>query len=220
MRTHLFSTAITTKAAVTAATVVLIGGGAALADTVDLELGDDEEGVEEPVEAEEEDDGDAYALGRDDDGQDARTEVFCETEDTDSPRCDVETSDEDELEEEALGLEEEVEVEGEGEGERSETAQRVHRALIGGDPLGEGESFGQRVSSRARSGEPGALGDLVSRSARGETVEDLDLGNERVPRGNGNADGEEPEASTSEDEEIEPAEAGGPPDHAKARGRR
>ncbi len=213
MRTHLFSTAITTKAAATAAAVVLIGGGAALADTYDAPEPEPE--PEEPVEleVEDDDDGDAYALGRDDrggeeeqDSQTARIERFCkDNPDTDSPRCPNDSSDEEEVEEEALGDEGEVADDGEGKGEnqRSATADRVHAALIGGDDLDDDETFGQRVSSRAHLGQPGDLGKLVSGSARGgeHVPDDLDLSDDREHQGQGR--------SGDDEEEIEQAKAHG-----------
>ncbi len=210
MRTHLFSTAITTKAAAAAAAVVLISGGAALADDSD---GSDSSGDEPENEAleEGEDDGDAYALGREHDDPEAqaeRTDRFCAEEDTNSPRCDDGTTDEVEDDEEEAESQDEVTIE--VEGEPSETAQAVHDVLNGEAdvwPGGEGDedhrNFGQAVSSQAKEG---GLGQAVSSAARGDTAS--------------NADDEGAVAGTSGDDgDLEPAEAGSPPPHAKAHGR-
>jgi hypothetical protein len=80
-----------------------------------------------------------------------------------------------------------------GEGERSETADRVHRALTGAeegaeDPIGPGdEGFGGAVSARAQ--EEGPLGEDVSSAARGDDEEEVVEGGDDSPGASSTAPG-------------------------------
>ncbi|MEX2549052.1 MAG: hypothetical protein WD638_02395 [Nitriliruptoraceae bacterium] len=207
MLTHLFSTALTSKVAATAATVVLIGGGAAIAT----------EGVADDAETE----GLEIAESA---GDDAKKDSDSTSESDGEAK--VEGEGDVSAEEEEEGEEKEFDLGAlDEDGERSDTADRVHEALSGGDFAPGDEGFGEAVSKRARGGE---LGDLVSRAAQGEELNEDDLNIEErerpgKPEGTGDENEvvqEEP-AGTSEDEDddVEPAEAGGPPDLAKAGGR-
>lgn len=230
-------TALTSKIAVGAAALAMIGGGAALAvegapqapsdfeEPGDLPAPADDDGDDDP-----DDDGDDDAADAEEQSDAAGAEEVPEAADRAQERvrdiaefCD-ETPDTSFCRgpSDAVG------------DQRSETARNVHRALTGGSDIVPGDpGFGQAVSERARSGAPGDLGHLVSRAARGEPIEDdLDLGpRERPGNGNGRANGrddvEEPETETDPIEQVDPGDEvgtqeqsdrseAGPPPHANA----
>jgi|GEM_PF-3713961 len=174
---------LTTKATAVLAAFALIGGGAAIAAP---SIGD---GSDDDVEVDDSENEHDWALGKADDDQLDRIAAYCEenpeasfcssdsgqvlpgpaeqagSEEPDEPEGVEPDADEEEAPDD--------EVEGEDQGDtRSETAQRVHRALTGGDTAPGDPDFGAKVSARARSG---GLGKLVSRAARGEDLDDADL---------------------------------------------
>jgi hypothetical protein len=182
---HLLQQLLTTKATAVLAAFALVGGGAALAapgvgdeppgeepqESTDLELdevsleGLEEQQLQQMADTCAEDAGSSLCSGAspDRDENEEDTDIVGPTEDGDAA-----------LEEEAV----------EDEDTRSETAVRVHRALTGSDDIVPGHpDFGKTVSERARSGQPGDLGRLVSNAARGEfaDLEDLEL-TDRAPR--------------------------------------
>jgi hypothetical protein len=179
---------LATRTTAVAATVVLIGGGVAIA----APGGDDPDDAPDDVEVE---------VLADDDPLDVLAEHCATEEGADDPFCSGDSD---------TGIDDEGpdgddpdggDPEGDGtggdgtegdeaeDGARSDTADRVHRALTGGDELRPGDpGFGQAVAERARTGQ---LGGLVSRAARGEELSDEDLELEprdRPGRGNGRPD--------------------------------
>jgi hypothetical protein len=218
---NLLQQLLTTKATAVLAAFALVGGGAALAapgvgdepageeppESTDLEL--DEVSLEGLEEQQLQQMADTCA--------EAPDAGYCSGDSIDEVMDSVDPTDEGDT---GLGPED-VEVEDEDEGTRSETAVRVHRALTGSDDIVPGDpEFGSTVSERARSGQPGDLGRLVSNAARGEVAdaEDLVL-EERAPRTSKQRDDDGPEASGR------PAQAGPPAgtpaaDRGKGRGGR
>ena len=200
---------LTTKATAVLAAFALVGGGAAIAAPG---TGGEPTG-EEPEESTELDEVSLEGLAQ----QQLQQLVDACAEDPDAEYCSGDSADGDESEGDMAIVEptEDVDaaLEEEGDGEedpRSETARRVHRALTGSDDMVPGDpGFGEAVSSRARSGQPGELGRLVSRAAQGIGDEDpLEL-EPRAPR----APTEEPEA----DELTAPAPVSGAMHHQDRR---
>ena len=124
---------------------------------------------------------------------------------------------------------------GDDDAERSDTARRVHRALTGSDMEPGDEGFGEAVSNRARSGQPGDLGRLVSRAAQGDELDEdgdleLDPRERPGPPASSDADTSDTTAGPTEEATLEGAStsgtadadgsSGGPPAHANARGNR
>jgi hypothetical protein len=214
---HLLQQLLTTKAAAVLAAFALIGGGAAIASEVVAEPAD-----KEPEESTDADLDEVSLEGL----QEQQLQLMAETcaEDPDAGYCSGDSAGRDEHETDMelgeptgegdgdLEDEEADEEEAEEEDTRSETAVRVHRALTGDDTAPGDPEFGRKVSERARSGQPGDLGRLVSRAAQGQEIDDDELKLEpRAPR-TSTEDGEEDEASSDGEPEASgrPAQAGPP----------
>jgi hypothetical protein len=226
---------LATKTTAVAAAVLLIGGGAAIAAPGGGAPEDAPEEVEVEVPA---DDDPLVVLAEHCATEEGADDPFCSGDsdtgiDDESPDSDDPDGDDAEGDDAEGDAEEAEDTE---DGARSDTADRVHRALTGGDELRPGDpGFGQAVAERARTGQ---LGGLVSRAARGEELSDEDLElepRERPGRGNGgpNTGGDtggsdEASASTSDSGTSSSGSnegstaskgRGGPPAHAGGNGR-